>query len=368
MFTIRIGIAARDLSVGSLGVKSYLEGLIDSLLRIDEKNEYHIFYISRDDLGSFPTANEVVLESFSKLYWDYFLLPLAVRRSRIDVMLFPKYVVPFFVNCKKIVVIHDLGFYSPFKIYPLHDIIYIRLMLRSSIKRSDHIITVSQSSKKDIVRIMGANENDVTVTYEAPNERYKATNDEGMLNKVKNKYDLNHPFIFNPGMCALRKNAIGLLKAFKRIKKKIPHHLLLTGRESRRIEEVNRAIDKLNVWKRVRVQSNIPSEDMPALYNLADLCVYPSLYEGFGLPILEAMSCGCPVITSETSSMPEVAGDAAILVNPYKEKEISDAIHKVLTNDELKSSLIKKGIKRAKEFSWEKTAETTLEIFKMVIE
>ena len=106
---------------------------------------------------------------------------------------------------------------------------------------------------------------------------------------------------------------------------------------------------------------------MPALYNLADLCIYPSLYEGFGLPILEAMSCGCPVITSKTSSMPEVSGDAAILIDPYEENEMSNAMYEVLTNDELRRSLIRKGFKRYKKFSWEKTAEKTLEIFKMFV-
>ena len=319
-------------------------------------------------MGSFPTANEVALESFHKLFWDYFLLPSAIRKNRIDVMLFPKYVIPFFVNCRKIVVVHDLGFYLPFKIYPWHDIVYIRLMLKSSIKRADHIITVSQNTKRDIVRIIGVNENDVTVTYEAPNERYKEIDDERTLNKVKKKYDLNHPFIFNPSSCDLRKNVVRLLKAFKRIEKKIPHKLFITGRKPRRIREVNKVVNKLDIGERVRIQSRIPSEDMPALYNLADLCVYPSLYEGFGLPILEAMSCGCPVITSKTSSMPEVAGDAAILVNPNEEKEISEAMYEVLTNDELKSSLIRKGSIRVEKFSWERTAETTLEIFKMVIE
>jgi len=365
---MRIGIAARELSVGSLGVKTYLEGLIDSLLKKDKENEYYIFHFSKADLGSFPTANEVALESFHKLFWDYFLLPSAIRKNRIDVMLFPKYVIPFFVNCKKIVVVHDLGFYLPFKIYPLHDIVYIRLMLKSSIRRADHVIAVSQNTKKDIVRIIGIDENDVTVTYEAPNERYKEINDERTLNNVKTKYDLNHPFIFNPSSCDLRKNVVRLLKAFKRIEKKIPHKLFITGRKPRRIREVNKIINKLNIGKRVKIHSRIPSDDMPAIYNLADLCVYPSLYEGFGLPILEAMSCGCPVIASKTSSMPEIAGDAAILVNPYEEKEITDAMHKVLTNDELKRSLIKKGLRRVQKFSWEKTAEETLEIFKIVME
>ncbi len=364
---MRIGIAARDLSVGSLGVKSYLESLLTALLKIDEENEYYVFYIKKDELGSFPKANEIVLQSSNKLFWDYFLLPLAIKRYRIDVTLFPKYIIPFFVNCKKILVIHDLGFYLPFKIYPLHDIIYIRLMLKSSIKRTDHIIAVSRNTKKDIVKFIGVDETDVSVTYLASNERYKKIIDEKYLNKVKSRYDLNHPFIFNPSLCELRKNVVRLIKAYKNIEGMIPHHLFITSKTSKRVKEVKKIVNKLNINKKVNIQNNIPSEDMPALFNLADICVYPSLYEGFGLPILEAMSCGCPVVTSKISSMPEVAGDAAILVNPYKDKEISDAMYKVLTNDELKRSLIKKGLRRAKKFSWKKTGKETLEIFKTVV-
>ena len=242
MLTIRIGIAARDLSVGSLGVKSYLEGLLTSLLKIDEINEYYIFHISKDDLGSFPRANEVLLQSSYKLYWDYFQLPPAIKRYNIDVILFPKYVVPFFVNCKKILVIHDLGFYLPNKIYPLHDIIYIRLMLKSSIKRADHIITVSQNTKKDIVNILGLDENDITVTYLANNERYRKINEKKELNKVREKYDLNYPYIFNPSLCEPRKNVIRLLNAFKKIEMMVPHHLFITSKTSQRTNKLNKII------------------------------------------------------------------------------------------------------------------------------
>ena len=281
-------------------------------------------------------------------------------------MLFPKYVIPFFVKCKKILVVHDLGFFLPNRIYPLRDIFYIRLMLKPSIKKADHIITVSKHTKKDLVRIMGINEDDITVTYPAPNERYKEIIEEKLLNQIKQKYNLDNPFIFNPSACALRKNVVRLLKAFKRISDKTPHNLFITGGKPNRVKQIKKTVEQLNLQDRIKIQSCIPEEDMPAIYHLADLCVFPSLYEGFGFPIVEAMSCRCPVITSNTSSMPEVAGNAAILVDPYNEKEISNAIYEILISPQLQRSLVDKGLKRARNFDWKKTAKETLDIIEMI--
>jgi glycosyltransferase involved in cell wall biosynthesis len=155
-----------------------------------------------------------------------------------------------------------------------------------------------------------------------------------------------------------------LLKAYAKIKDKIPHTLVLTGGKSWNDKDVHESIDRLG--NRIIKLGYVPDEHMPYIYNLADLFIYPSLYEGFGLPPLEAMACGCPVIASNSSSIPEVVGDAAITVDPYSADEIGDAMYRILTDDELKHIMIEKGIKRAEMFSWEKSAMNMLELIQML--
>lgn len=361
---MKIGIAARGLN-GRGGPKQYIESLLVSLLKVDTNNEYFFFYNSPEFIGKFTHVHEIVLNSSSKLLWDYYLLPKTVRQLNLDVMFFPKNVMPFYIPCKSVIVIHDLAYFMPeLNAYTFIDTSYMQLMIRSSVNRADHIIAVSENTRRDIIRFTGIPGDKISVIHEAPDRKYRRITDMNELNKIKTKYNLPQKFIFSCDSITPRKNTIRLLTAFNSIKDKIPHMLVLTGGVSWKSKRVHRLIDCMK--DRVIKLGFIPDEDMPGLYNLADLFVYPSLYEGFGLPLLESMACGCPVVSSNTSSIPEVAGDAGIMVDPYDSIGLAKAMYDVLTGEDMRKDMINKGLERVRQFTWEKCARETVDIFEEI--
>ena len=237
-------------------------------------------------------------------------------------------------------------------------------MIKSSLKRADGVISVSQNTKSDIIKLIGTDENKIKIVYEAADSKYKKTIDIIKLKEIKAKYKLCDKFIFYSGSLSPRKNMVRFLLAYDKIKAKIPHKLVLTGGRSWNDRNVREIINQMG--ESVIKLGYVNDEDMPFVYNLADLFVYPSLYEGFGLPPLEAMACGCPVITSNTSSIPEVVGDAGVMVDPHDVDELAKAMYEVLTNYDLRESMVKKGLERARKFSWEKCARECLIVVKEV--
>jgi len=362
---MKIGIVARGLSERSGGVKQCIESSISALLKIDSENEYYIFHSHHDYVDKFPSAINIIIESSYKILWDYIFLPRELNKHKLDIVIFPKNVVPFFIKTKSIVVIHDLAYFMPeLNAYPFIDTIYMKVMIKSSLKRANMVVSVSSNTKNDIIKLIGTNETKIKVIHEAADSKYKIITDELQLNKIKRKYKLNDQFIFYSGSLSPRKNMIRFLTAFSMIKDKIPHKLVLTGGKSHNDRNVHELINQIN--DSVIKIGHIPDEDMPFIYNLADLFVYPSLYEGFGLPPLEAMACGCPVVSSNSSSLPEVVGDAAIMINPYNVDEIADGMYKILTNENLRNNMIKKGLNRTQKLSWEKSAQSILELVEEV--
>ena len=361
---MRIGILARGLSEKSGGPKQYIESMISALLKFDAKNQYIIFYDKFNHLGKFPQATERVLNIPTKLLWDYIGVPPAARREKLDLLVCPKNVVPYFVPCRSVIVIHDLAYFiEELDEYKFWDTLYMRRMMPSSSRRANAIIAISENTKNDIIRFIGVSAEKISVIYEAPDKKYRIIEDHQEKERVIRRYALKIPFIFYSGSLSPRKNISSLLESFARIKDRIPHYLVFTAGKSWKDSPVFKKIQELEVEDRIIVAGHVKDEDMPLLYNLAGLFVYPSLYEGFGLPPLEAMACGCPVITSNTSSLPEVVSNAAIMVDPYNFEQLAGKMYEVLTNDFLKKELIEKGIKRVELFSWEKVAGKMVELF-----
>lgn len=241
-----------------------------------------------------------------------------------------------------------------------------KFLFPRTLKTADRIIAVSNSTKRDLINYFNIPEEKIKVILEAADEKFKLLNKEE-INEVKQKYNLNFPFILYVGTLEARKNIPTLIKAFYKIKKKnIEHKLVIAGKKGWKYKEIFETIDKLDLQNDVVFTGYVSDEDLPALYNAADLFVYPSIYEGFGLPPLEAMACGTPVITSNTSSLPEVVGDAGIMVDPCDVDGLTQTMCDVLTNDGLREDMIKKGLERAKMFTWEKCARETLKVYEEV--
>lgn len=351
------------------GIGSYTYNLTRNLLRIDNENEYVLIHRYQTDNPIYREADEIIIPfpriPLRETIGNNILLPFKLRKYKLDIIHDPSQISPFLFNPspKKVLTIHDL---TPILFPETHGGIHTFLqnnILPRSLKRVDSIIAVSNSTKNDIISYFKIAEARVKVIYNGVDEIFQVLHEDEMED-VKEKYEIKHPFILYVGTLEPRKNIPTLLRAFYLLKKKgIQHRLVIAGGKGWKYKSVYKTVNELNLQKEVIFTGYIPSEDLPKIYNAADLFIYPSLYEGFGLPPLEAMACGTPVITSNTSSLPEVVGDAGILVDPLDVKKIADVMYKVLNNMDVRDRMVKRGLERAKMFSWEKCAEETLGVY-----
>ena len=355
---------ARDIDGPVSGVKRYVRTLIRNLLAIDSNNEYIIYYNKAVHLGENPSAREKALKAPSKMLWDHIVVPLESVKDHIDVLFCTKNIVPPLVSCSSVVTVYDLGHIIG-GIYPAIDSMYMNIGLRWSIRKSSAIIAISDNTKTDLVTMLGAEEKKIHRIYLGIDASYRLINDSNLLGSVRAKYSLPSKFILTVSSLHRRKNLQNLVRAFSLIKEGdgTDHKLVIVGipkwQHSAIIDEINSSPFRSEIL----LLSSIPEHDLPAIYNLASVFAFPSLYEGFGLPLIEAMACGCPVVCSNTSSLPEVAGDAAVLIDPVNIEQLANGISSVLVNQTLKEDLKAKGLRRASQFSWEKTAKETLEVF-----
>ncbi|HUV05756.1 MAG TPA: glycosyltransferase family 1 protein, partial [Armatimonadota bacterium] len=239
---------------------------------------------------------------------------------------------------------------------------------RRAVKKADAIIAISESTKRDIVELLGAPEHKIYTTLLGVDPPYRPVSDE-RKERVAREHGLGHSTILYLGTLEPRKNIPALLAAFSQARKSSPAKdctLVLAGGKGWFFNQTFKLVEDLGLKESVRFTGYVPAEDLPALYSAATVFVYPSLHEGFGLPPLEAMACGTPVITSNASSLPEVVGDAGIMVDPYNVEELAGAILRVLCDPDLRQEMSAKGLERAKKFSWEETARQTLKVYERV--
>lgn len=360
----KIGIVARGLTRGGV------TRVINNLLKEFDLRKDYIFYLFTDEknyLKKFKNVKVVYIKKSNKIFWDYLKILPQLKKNKVDCMIYPKNIIPtshLIFNFKKYNIINDLAYFKKdLNAYKFWDTLYMKSLMKFSCKISDKTISISESTKKDLVEILKINPQKIQTVYLAVEDNFGIIKNKKILEKIKDKYKLKQPFIFYCGSISPRKNVLRMLKSFNKIKDEIPHNFYLTGRAEWGGVEFADYIEKNNLQERVGKIGFVDEEDLPALYNLADIFLFPSLYEGFGLPILESQVCGCPVITSNISSMPEVAkDDNAILVNPYNEKEISQAILKIVKSRDFKEKIIKKGQENVKNFSWAKTAGAILKL------
>ena len=370
---MRIGIDARSLSIGG-GVRYYILNLITNLTLIDRQNQYFIYYDNEKFLGTFkkyPNINERVIKLKSRLiipYRDQILLKRAIKKDNIDIIHGTKSVAPFFSKAKSVITFLDLTpilYPNEFKFF---DRIYWNFILPYAVKYVDHIISISENTKKDLVENFKVESDKISVVLLGVSKKYHPIKNTEVLQKTKQNYNLPPNFILYVGTYRPRKNIESIIKAFYKFKRNDNNYkLVLCGKKLYKENIIIQLVKELKLTNDVFHLGYIKDDDLPVLYNLADLFVYPSFYEGFGLPVIEAMACGTPVIASNTASLPEVVGAAGIIINPRDIDSLTNAIYKVLHSKSIQDKMIINGITQAKKFSWKKCARETLEVYKSLL-
>ncbi len=356
---MRVAIDTRKLH--DFGIGTYVRNLVRFLARLDHDNEY-VLICRPEDTDAPETAgpNFRPLVDLSANYSvrEQFSIPLALRRERVDLFHAPHYVISPFITCPVVVTIHDcIHLRFPQYLPNRGAYTYARMFLTLAARKATRVLTVSEASKQDILHYLGAPASQVEVIYNGLDERFAAPPSADDITRTRDRYLLDSPFVLYAGNIKPHKNLDRLIEAFAIVKRRHAGDLklLIIGDQISRYPNLRRLVHRHQLHQHVRFLGFVPDATLAVLYRLASVFVFPSLYEGFGLPPLEAMAAGAPVVTSSVSSLPEVVGDAALLIDPLDPQAIADAIGRVLGDPALRADLIRKGQARVKAFSWEQS-------------
>jgi glycosyltransferase involved in cell wall biosynthesis len=320
-----------------------------------------------------------VTDRFLNIIWHRLRLPLPAEllTGPVDVFHSPDFTLPPLARARSLLTVHDLSFLRhPESAHPAQRAYLVQAVPRS-VARADHVLADSQNTKTDLVELLGVPPTRVTVVYPGIEPRFQRMTDPELLAGVRARYHLPDRFILHVGTLQPRKNLVRLIEAFhqligtttegRRLKSETSHlKLVLVGEKGWLYQEIFNAVQRPGLAENVMFLGFVDDADLPAIYSLAELFVFPSLYEGFGLPVLEAMACGCPVVCSNASSLPEVAGDAALLVPPTDVDALTDAMAQVPGDAALRSRLIEAGYAQASRFTWEAAARQTRELYQLL--
>lgn len=371
---MKIGLVTNMMDGQNAGIGRYTENLVKNLLLIDKKNEYYLIHSNKKKYDFKGNYQEIRLPFFDsipkKLTTGAFLFEKICSEYKLDILHDLGQISPFFFKSKtkKILTIFDLSPILFPRFFTKLTNIYTKLF-PTILKNTDHIITVSENSKKDIIKIFDIPKEKITVTYLSVEDKFKPIRDKIYLELIRKKYSLPKRFILFVGTIEPRKNLTSLLSAFSDIKKnKLEIKLVIVGKMGWLQNDIFKKIKQLDIEQDVIFTGFVEEKDLPYFYNLAKLFVYPSLYEGFGFPVLEAMACGCPVITSPTSSLSEITGNAAILLNPTDTRNMTKVILNTVSNKKLRSKLIEYGLSHVKKFNWQNCAKNTLKVYNEIYE
>jgi glycosyltransferase involved in cell wall biosynthesis len=367
---VRIGIDARKLH--DFGIGTYIRNLLRQLARQDHDTEFVL--LSRPDDRAFLAALGENFRPVAETAGNYSLseqlrIPLALKREGVVLYHAPHYVLPPLVSCRSVVTIHDcIHLMFPQYLPNRLALQYARMSMALAAKRATRVLTVSESSKRDIIRFFGTAPEKIDVIYNAYDDRFGVEPREEDVTRVRERFQLQDEFVLYAGNVKPHKNLERLIDAFHLVRNRGLDQLKLVmiGDDISHYAALRRAVHRHQLHKYVRLLGYVPEETLAVMYRLASVFVFPSLYEGFGLPPLEAMASGTPVVISNVSSLPEVAGDAAVLVDPHDPAAIADGIHNVLTDPALRAALRAKGLARARQFSWETSVRRVREIYREV--
>ena len=372
---MRIGIMLRVFDEKG-GISIYAQNIVEELLRLDKQNHYVLFYRNKVHLGRFahhPNVTEKVISGASKVYWDQLALPLACWREKIDVLFHPKFTAPLLAHCPVVMVVHGADWFIPeqAQYYPPLNVWLTRCSMPLYFKKCRVVLSVSQLTTNNFYDVLNLKQEKVRTVYFGPARHFERVRDTAVLTRVKTQYNLPDKFILS--LTKLqgddRKNLGQIFKAYARYHEKAvrPLKLVIGGKDCHLFREIYN-LPEDGYSKDILFPGWIDQADLPAVYSQADLFLYPSNLEAFPIPITEAMVCGTPIITSNVNGLVEIAGDAAVFVDPRDAEAIADAISQVLDDGVLQEKLSKKGLARSVQFSWDQCAAKTLNILEELVE
>lgn len=351
---------------GGIGV--YTRGILRELLALDDANTWVLYYRDPSNLGRHADHSNVierVVGGRSNGLWDQVAIPRACRRDDVDVVFHPKFTVPLVSPCPTVMVLHGADWLIPEQArhYPRTNVLAMKLLLPLWCRRATAILSVSELTTSNIIEAVGLPPHKVTTTWFAPARHFRRISDPDQLAEIRRRYDLPARFIFTlskPGGGS-RKNAAALFEAFRLLAPRVDHELVVGGRgcESFRAEY---ELPNEGWGARIRFPGWIDQADLPAVYSAADLFLYPSNLEAFPIPLTEAMACGTPIVTSDANGLLEIAGDAALRVDPSDPAAIAETARKVIDDSDLAARLSEHGLARSSLFSWDRCARQTLDV------
>jgi glycosyltransferase involved in cell wall biosynthesis len=363
----RIGYDVTSMVGMRTGVGNYTRQLLAHMLAQDGEHDFLLLSNrpeATQDMPCSPRARALVQPLPSRMLWMQSALPRMLREVRPDICHYPNSIGPLASPCRYVVTIHDMTLSLLPRYHTWRKRLLVRPLIPLVARRAARVITVSEHARADIVRLLGIPAERVVAIPEAaaPNFRAAAPAEQA---RVRERYRLPGPYLLYVGTIEPRKNLARLLRAWHRLWRRgaIPHQLVLVGGRGWRDGAIYRAIRSIDCGDALRLAGYVPTADLPGLYTAADAFAFPSLAEGFGLPVIEAMACGTPTLISTARALQELAGGAALAVDPYDERAIEDGLERLLNDAALREQLRARGLRRAAEYSWEATARRTLAVY-----
>jgi len=371
---VHIAIDAHSVGTGLAGNETYAANLVEALAEIDGENRYTVYVTKAEAEARFGGRWGNVSVRRTVPHTPLVRIPLTLsaelRRRPVD-LLHVQYTAPPLAPCPVVATIHDLSFEHIPETFKRRSRVQLRLTVRATARRAAHVIAPSEYTRRDLVETYGLDPGRVSAIPLAVAPHFRPVEDAGELARVRQRYGIAGEYVLAVGSIQPRKNLARLVRAYSALRRRrgrsnLPQ-LVLVGKQAWLYGDTLRAIEEEGLGESVLLTGYVSEGDLPALYTGALLFAYPSFYEGFGLPPLEAMSCGAPVLTGNLTSLPEVVGDAGLTVDPLDTGALAEALARLIDDDALRATLSERGLRRARRFDWRETARMTLQVYRRVM-
>lgn len=368
---MRLGVNLLFLIPGEVGgTETYARRLLEALVETFPQDEY-VLFCNRENAGTFAAGPGVTRvpcpvtarSRARRILYEQVALPSLARRQGVELLWSPGYTSPFRCPCPSVVTIHDLQFRHHPEDFSTMERLATRLLVKASCVRADHVLTVSRNAAEDIVRLNGVPADRVTAVHHGVAREFASPIDAERSRALLGAVGVSRPFLLAIANSYPHKNLAGLVRAYARIEEAVPHALVIVGQARRGEPALQEALGQLKHPARVLRLKGLPEETLRALYQAADLFVFPTLFEGFGLPVIEAMASGAPVACSDIPTLREVAGDAAEFFDPADARDMAQRVHALLQDDARRRALRASGLAHARAFTWTRAAQASRDAF-----